>query len=127
MVILNIKCRIGCSKQQCCYEMNPTIDLYESQQEETKSAINLLFSNSSKLIASVTTIAPDTEIRDAYDVFSDSKKKKQNKNKTITVTPLPKPITTTTTTTKNTQINPKKLNDKNIKAAEKNSEKLTFI
>lgn len=122
MVILNIKCRIGCSKQQCCYEMNPTIDLYESQQEETKSAINLLFSNSSKLIASVTTIAPDTEIRDAYDVFSDSKKK--NKNKTITVTPLPKPITTTT---KNTQISAKKLNDKNIKAAEKNSEKLTFI
>ena len=122
MVILNIKCRIGCSKQQCCYEMNPTIDLYESQQEETKSAINLLFSNSSKLIASVTTIAPDTEIRDAYDVFSDSKKK--NKIITITATPLPKQITTIT---KNTQISAKKLNDKNIKAAEKNSENFTFI
>ena len=78
MVILNVRFKIIFPKNGCCYETNPSNDLYDSQQEETKSAINLLFSNSSKLVSSITTIVPTTEIGDAYNVFANKKRNKQH-------------------------------------------------
>lgn len=77
MVVLNVKFKIAFSKQGCCYEMSPSTHLYESQQEETKSAINLLFSNSSKLVSSIATIVP-SELDDAYSVVADANKIKKS-------------------------------------------------
>jgi len=77
MVILNVKFKIVFDRQGCCYEMAPSHDLYDQQQEETKNAINLLFSNSSRLVSSITTIAPGAELNDPYD-FSRKKSIKSN-------------------------------------------------
>ena len=77
MVILNVKFKIVFDRQGCCYEVSPSQDLYDQQQEETKNAINLLFSTSSRLVSSITTIVPDSEENDPYD-FS---RKKSTKSK----------------------------------------------
>jgi hypothetical protein len=57
--------------------LTPSHDLYDQQQEETKNAINLLFSNSSRLVSSITTIEPGAVLNDPYD-FSRKKSIKSN-------------------------------------------------
>ena len=53
MFILNIKFKIILKSKSgyCCYETNN--DLYESQRDETKNTIHMIFSDSSKLLTSV--------------------------------------------------------------------------
>ena len=83
MVILNVKFRIVFDSQGCCYEMTPSNDLYDQQQEETKNAINLLFSNSSRLVSSITTAEPGAVLTDPYD-FSRKKSIRSNNSSDLT-------------------------------------------
>lgn len=95
MVILNVKCKIVLDRQGCCYEMAPSHDLYDQQQEETKNAINFLFSNSSRLVSSIATIGPGTDEANSMYDFSRKKSTKSNSSfKQQEKTPQPESIET---------------------------------
>ena len=100
MVILNIKFKIVLRPKfgYCCYE--PNNDLYESQKDETKNTIHMIFSDSSKLLTSV--VIPPYVINAAF-------------NERLSLSNSIKPVSEIdqTETEKNTNNNQKQNNNQN--------------